>query len=43
MRIGVVSDTHNNLKNIEQIIDLFNDQDVSLVIHTGDIANANSK
>ena len=42
MLIGVVSDTHNNLKNIELIIDLFNDEDVSLVVHTGDIANAKS-
>ena len=42
MKIGVVSDTHNNLKNIETIIKLFNDERVSLVIHTGDIANAKS-
>ena len=42
MRIGVVSDTHNNLKNIEKIIDLFNFEKVSYVIHTGDISNANS-
>ena len=42
MLIGVVSDTHNNLKNIELIIDLFNDEDVSLVVHTGDIASAKS-
>ena len=42
MKIGVVSDTHNNLKNIEIIINLFNDEKVSLVIHTGDITNANS-
>ena len=42
MKIGVVSDTHNNLKNIETIINLFNDEKVTLVIHTGDIANANS-
>ena len=42
MKIGVVSDTHNNLKNIEAIINLFNDEKVSLVIHTGDISNANS-
>ena len=40
MKIGVVSDTHNNLKNIETIITLFNSQDISLVVHTGDIANA---
>ena len=40
MLIGVVSDTHNNSKNIETIITLFNQAEVSLVIHTGDIANA---
>lgn len=42
MLIGVVSDTHNNLKNIEQIISLFNNEEIKLVIHTGDIANAKS-
>ena len=42
MKIGVVSDTHNNLKNIEIIINLFNDEKVPLVIHTGDISNANT-
>ncbi len=42
MLIGVVSDTHNNLKNIDQIISLFNDEEIQLVIHTGDIANAKS-
>ena len=42
MEIGVVSDTHNNLKNIEIIINLFNDLDVPIVIHTGDISNANT-
>ena len=42
MKIGVVSDTHNNLKNIEIIISLFNDIEVPMVIHTGDISNANT-
>ena len=42
MKIGVVSDTHNNLKNIETIINLFNDERVPVVIHTGDISNANT-
>tara|TARA_B100001142_G_scaffold298080_1_gene320981 strand:+ start:1122 stop:1613 length:492 start_codon:yes stop_codon:yes gene_type:complete len=42
MKIGVVSDTHNNLKNIEIIINLFNDIKVPVVIHTGDISNANT-
>ena len=40
MKIGVVSDTHNNLKNIELIINIFNDEKVPIVIHTGDICNA---
>jgi putative phosphoesterase len=39
MRIGVVSDTHNNLKNIDKIIALFNDAELELVVHTGDITN----
>ena len=42
MLVGVVSDTHNNLKNIEQIISLFNNEEITLVIHTGDIANSKS-
>jgi len=40
MLIGVVSDTHNNLKNIDKIIDLFNCYDLEFVIHTGDITNS---
>ena len=42
MLLGVVSDTHNNLKNIEKIVTLFNDMGVDLVIHTGDITNSRS-
>ena len=37
MLIGVTGDTHNNLKNISKICDLFNQVNPSLVIHTGDI------
>lgn len=40
MRIGVVSDTHNNLKNVARIVDLFNAARVERVIHTGDITQA---
>tara|TARA_S200000501_G_scaffold245759_1_gene230160 strand:+ start:1138 stop:1629 length:492 start_codon:yes stop_codon:yes gene_type:complete len=40
MLVGVVSDTHNNLKNIETIISLFNEKKVDLVVHTGDIASS---
>lgn len=42
MLLGVVSDTHNNSKNIESIISLFNKRNVSMVAHTGDISNAQS-
>jgi putative phosphoesterase len=37
MRIGVVSDTHNHLRNVERIVELFHAADVDHVIHTGDI------
>ena len=37
MLIGIVGDTHNNLKNISKICEIFNSLDVQLVIHTGDI------
>lgn len=40
MRIGVVSDTHNNLKNVAKIVELFNEAQVERVIHTGDITQA---
>ncbi len=40
MRIGVVSDTHNNLRNVARIVDLFNSAGVERVIHTGDITQA---
>tara|TARA_B100000900_G_scaffold370258_1_gene348638 strand:+ start:1167 stop:1649 length:483 start_codon:yes stop_codon:yes gene_type:complete len=40
MRIGVVSDTHNNLKNVRRIVELFNAAGVDRVIHTGDITQA---
>ena len=40
MRIGIVSDTHNNLKNVHRIVELFNTTGVERVIHTGDITQA---
>ena len=42
MLIGIVSDTHNNIKNIRQVISLFNEAGVISVIHTGDITNTKS-
>ena len=40
MRIGIVSDTHNNLRNVARIVELFNAAAVDRVIHTGDITQA---
>ena len=40
MRLGIVSDTHNNLKNCREIVAVFNDTGVDQVIHTGDITQA---
>ncbi len=40
MRIGVVSDTHNNLANVREIVALFNAAGVARVVHTGDISKA---
>jgi uncharacterized protein len=40
MKIGIVSDTHNNLKNCSKIVELFNSAGVDRVIHTGDITQA---
>jgi putative phosphoesterase len=40
LRIGVVSDTHNQLRNVHRIVELFNAARVDRVIHTGDITQA---
>jgi len=40
MRIGVLSDTHNNMRNVTRIVELFNGAGVERVIHTGDITQA---
>ena len=38
--VGVVSDTHNNLRNVRDIVRLFNAAGVARVVHTGDITQA---
>ncbi|MFK7898659.1 MAG: YfcE family phosphodiesterase [Myxococcota bacterium] len=37
MRIGVVGDTHNQLGNVNRIVELFREAEVERIIHTGDI------
>ncbi len=40
MRIGIVSDTHDNRSNVERIVSLFETARVDRVVHTGDITKA---
>ena len=40
MRIGVVSDTHNNLRSVRAIVEIFERRGVERVVHTGDITQA---
>lgn len=40
MRIGIVSDTHNHLRNVRRIVELFAGAEVDRVVHTGDITQA---
>jgi uncharacterized protein len=37
VKIGLISDTHDNFKNIEIAVKIFNDKKMSYVIHAGDI------
>jgi putative phosphoesterase len=37
VRVGVVSDTHDNLRNVARIVALLNGVGVDRVVHTGDI------
>ena len=39
MNIGVISDTHDNLDNINKAINIFNDKGVEFVIHCGDVVS----
>jgi uncharacterized protein len=37
MKIGLISDTHDNIKNIETATKIFADKRVGFIIHSGDI------
>ena len=39
MKIGLISDTHDNIQNIQSAIIFFNDKYVRVVIHAGDIVS----
>jgi len=36
MKIGIISDTHDNIPKIKAAVAIFNERDVELVIHAGD-------
>jgi putative phosphoesterase len=36
MKIGIISDTHDDIENVRRAIDIFNKEDVRYVIHAGD-------
>jgi putative phosphoesterase len=38
LKIGLTGDTHNNLKNVAKICDIFNSYSLDFIIHTGDIS-----
>ena len=39
MKIGLISDTHDNIRNIKRAIKEFIDNNVDVVIHAGDIVS----
>jgi putative phosphoesterase len=39
MKIGLISDTHDNIQNISKAISLFSSKNVKFVIHAGDIVS----
>lgn len=42
MKIGIISDSHDHLVNIEKSVKVFQDRNVEYVIHLGDFINPNS-
>lgn len=36
MKIGIVADTHDNMRQVARAVELFNRQEVDLVLHAGD-------
>jgi uncharacterized protein len=39
MKIGLISDTHDNIENIQKAIREFNERNVDLVLHAGDFSS----
>jgi uncharacterized protein len=39
MKIGILSDTHNNAKNLQTALDIFAREGIETLIHCGDMTN----
>ena len=39
MKIAIISDTHDNLANLNKVIDFLNAENIETVLHCGDICN----
>ena len=42
MKIAIISDTHDNLANINRAIDWLNKEKINLVLHCGDVSSQNT-
>lgn len=42
MKIGIISDTHDNVQNILRAVKIFKDKEVKLVLHCGDVISPKS-
>jgi hypothetical protein len=42
MRIGIISDTHDNQRNVRRAIEIFNEQAVEYVLHGGDMTGSST-
>lgn len=40
MKIGILSDSHDNYVKVQRVIDIFNDSKVEMVLHGGDFVSA---
>ncbi len=40
MKIGILSDTHNNLKNLQAALALFKNEGIDTLVHCGDLTDA---
>lgn len=39
MKIGILSDSHDNMPKLARAVELFNEEKVELVLHAGDLVS----